>query len=295
MAPSRTEGDWRRTHTAGELRGSHVGEVVTLNGWVNARRNLGGIYFVDLRDRYGITQLVLGEHIADAVKLNAEDVISVRGKVRARGGNVNTDRATGEIEVEVDHLEILSKSEVPPFEVAGGDLPAVETRLRYRYVDLRRDEMQRNMLHRARFISALRRAFEAQDFVDIETPILTKATPEGARDYLVPSRVHPGSFYALPQSPQIFKQILMVSGFDRYYQVARCFRDEDLRADRQPDFTQLDLEMTFVEEDDVFEVWERALVETFREAMGVELETPFPRMPYSEAMERYGSDKPDVR
>jgi aspartyl-tRNA synthetase len=287
---------WRRTHTCGELRPEHTGQRVTLNGWVHARRDHGGIYFVDLRDRYGITQVVLGEDIGDAVKLSSEDVIAVTGEVVERTpDNVNADRATGGVELVVTALEILAKSATPPFEVAGGDEPAVETRLRYRYVDLRRAPMQRNLLHRARMISAMRRAFEAQGFVDIETPVLTKATPEGARDYLVPSRVHPGKFYALPQSPQIFKQILMVSGFDRYYQVARCFRDEDLRADRQPDFTQLDAEMAFVSEEDVFAAWEQALAATFREAMDVELELPFPRLRYAEAMERFGSDKPDLR
>jgi aspartyl-tRNA synthetase len=294
--PSAATADWRRTHTCGALSGADVGAQVTLNGWVHRRRNLGGIYFVDLRDRYGITQLVLGEEIADAVKLSSEDVISVRGEVVARSPeNVNRERATGEIEVRVERLEILSKSQTPPFEIAGGDLPAVEVRLRHRYVDLRREPMQQNLLHRARFISAIRRAFEAQGFVDVETPILTKATPEGARDYLVPSRVHAGKFYALPQSPQIFKQILMVAGFDRYYQIARCFRDEDLRADRQPDFTQLDVEMAFVEEEDVFAVFERGLAEVFREVMGCELELPFARLTYAEAMERYGTDKPDTR
>lgn len=288
-------GEWRRTHTCGELRPTHVGEVVRLNGWVHARRDLGGIYFIDLRDRYGLTQIVLDDSLGDAVKLSAEDVIAIEGEVLAREGNTNTERATGGIEIKVTRLEILSKAKTPPMEVAGGDLPAVETRLRYRYLDLRRDEMQKNILHRARFVSALRRAFEAQGFADIETPVLTKATPEGARDYLVPSRVHPGSFYALPQSPQIFKQILMVSGFDRYYQIARCFRDEDLRADRQPDFTQLDVEMSFVEEEDVWAVFEKALVEVFREVMGEELPIPFPRLTYNEAMERFGSDKPDLR
>ena len=295
-AAAGTGGGWRRTHTCGELRAEHVGASVTLNGWIHARRDHGGIYFVDLRDRYGITQVVLGENVADAVKLNAEDVVSVAGKVVARGGgNVNAERPTGAIEVHVDHLELLSKSAIPPFEVAGGDEPAVEVRLRHRYIDLRRAPMQRNLLHRARFISVLRRAFEDQGFVDVETPILTKATPEGARDYLVPSRVHPGSFYALPQSPQIFKQLLMVAGFDRYYQVAKCFRDEDLRADRQPDFTQLDLEMSFVEEEDVFRVWEHALGAVFREVLGVELPAAFPRLTHAEALERYGSDKPDTR
>ena len=288
--------DWRRTHTCGELRAEHVGQQVRLNGWVHSRRDHGKIYFVDLRDRYGLTQIVLGEDISDAVKLSAEDVVAVHGTVLAReGGNVNEERATGAIEVRVEQLEILSKAATPPIEVAGGDEPAIETRLRYRYLDLRRAPMQRNILHRAKVVSALRRGFEEQGFVDIETPVLTKATPEGARDYLVPSRVHPGSFYALPQSPQIFKQILMVSGFDRYYQIARCFRDEDLRADRQPDFTQLDVEMTFVEEEDVWNAFERAIGLLFRDVMGEELPTPFPRMRYDEAMARFGSDKPDTR
>ncbi|MEM7306922.1 MAG: aspartate--tRNA ligase [Planctomycetota bacterium] len=288
--------DWRRTHTCGELRSEHVGQEAVLNGWVAARRDHGGIYFVDLRDRYGVTQVVLGEEITDAVKLSAEYVISVRGEVVARDpSNVNPERPTGEIELVAKELQILSRSKTPPFELDTDVETAVETRLRYRFVDLRRPAMQRNILHRARFISAMRRAFEAQDFVDVETPILTKATPEGARDYLVPSRVQPGKFFALPQSPQIFKQILQVSGFDRYYQVARCFRDEDLRADRQPDFTQLDMEMSFVEEEDVWAVWEEVLVDTFRDAMGIELPIPFPRLRYHEAMERYGSDKPDTR
>jgi aspartyl-tRNA synthetase len=288
--------DWRRTHTCGELRAAHVGSEVVLNGWVHARRDHGGIYFVDLRDRYGLTQVILGEDITDAVRLSSEDVISVRGKVLARDPrNVNRERDTGEVEVRVSQLQVLAKSKTPPFEVDGDVETAVETRLRYRFIDLRRPSMQKNILHRARFIRAMRAAFERQGFVDVETPILTKATPEGARDYLVPSRVQPGKFFALPQSPQLFKQILMVAGFDRYYQVARCFRDEDLRADRQPDFTQLDMEMSFVEEEDVFRVWERVLAETFREALGIELKTPFPRLRHAEAMERYGSDKPDLR
>jgi aspartyl-tRNA synthetase len=290
------DADWRRTHTCGELRAEHVGRSVVLNGWVHARRDHGGIYFVDLRDRYGLTQVVLDDRISDAVRLSAEDVISVRGQVVARSPkNVNPERDTGAIEVAVTALEILSKSRTPPFEIDGDVETAVETRLRYRFIDLRRAPMQKSILHRARFISAMRRAFEAQGFAEVETPILTKATPEGARDYLVPSRVQPGKFFALPQSPQIFKQILMIAGFDRYYQVARCFRDEDLRADRQPDFTQLDMEMSFVEEEDVWAVWERALQDTFKDALGVELQIPFPRLRYDEAMDRYGSDKPDTR
>jgi aspartyl-tRNA synthetase len=287
---------WRRTHTCGELRASHVGQDVVLNGWVNARRDHGGIYFLDLRDRYGVTQVVMSEEIADSVQLGPECVVSVAGCVAARdAAQVNADRPTGEIEVTAASIEVLSSSPTPPMEVAGGSLPAVETRLRYRYLDLRREPMQRAIAHRSRFILAMRRAFEEEGFLEIETPMLTRATPEGARDYLVPSRVHPQHFYALPQSPQIFKQILMVAGFDKYFQVAKCFRDEDLRADRQPEFTQLDMEMSFVEEEDVFAVWESVLVRTLRDAMGVELPVPFPRMRYSEAMDRFGIDKPDTR
>jgi aspartyl-tRNA synthetase len=296
MAAAQRAGDWRRTHTCGELRASHVGTTVTLNGWVHKRRDHGGIYFVDLRDRYGLTQVVLGTQFSEAVRLSSEDVIGVTGKVVARDpGNVNKERETGTIEVVVERLEVLAKAKTPPIDVAASELPAVDTRLKYRYLDLRRPAMQKNLVHRARFISAMRAAFEREGFCEVETPVLTKATPEGARDYLVPSRVHPGAFFALPQSPQIFKQILMVAGMDKYFQVARCFRDEDLRADRQPDFTQLDMEMSFVEEEDVFAVWERVLAHTFRTAMGIELALPFPRLRHAEALERYGSDKPDVR
>ncbi len=288
--------DWRRTHTCGELRGSHVGARVTLNGWVHARRDHGGIYFVDLRDRYGITQVVLSETVAGGIKLSPEDVLSVTGDVVLRSsGNVNLGRPTGEIEVAATSVTTLSSSRVPPFEILDEIDTAIETRLKYRFLDLRRPSMQKNLMHRSRFIAAMRNAFHARDFVEVETPVLTRATPEGARDYLVPSRVHPGEFYALPQSPQIFKQLLMVAGLDRYFQVARCFRDEDLRADRQPEFTQLDMEMSFIEEEDIFAIWEGVLAETFREAMGVELTLPFPRMRWSEAMDRFGVDKPDVR
>ncbi|MAF65821.1 MAG: aspartate--tRNA ligase [Planctomycetes bacterium] len=288
--------DWRRTHTCGELRSERVGCKVTLNGWVDSRRDHGGIYFVDLRDRYGVTQVVLREEIADSIKLGPEYVLSVRGEVAARGeSNRNEGLPTGDVELIAERVEVLSTSEVPPFEVLDDLDTAIETRLRYRYVDLRRGPLQRNLAHRSRFINAMRRAFEDEGFLEIETPILTRATPEGARDYLVPSRVHPGNFYALPQSPQIFKQILMVAGYDRYFQVARCFRDEDLRADRQPEFTQLDMEMSFVEEEDVWAVWERVLAHTFRESMDVEVTVPFARMRYAEAMERFGSDKPDRR
>jgi aspartyl-tRNA synthetase len=266
-----------------------------LNGWVASRRDLGGIYFLDLRDRYGITQVVVGEDIANTVQVGPEWVLAVHGSVRSRGDNVNKARATGAVEVVAKRIDVLSESPTPPIEIIDDLDTAVETRLRWRFLDLRRGPLQRNLMHRSKFINAMRRAFEKRAFVEVETPLLTKATPEGARDYLVPSRVHPGSFYALPQSPQIFKQILMVSGYDRYFQVARCFRDEDLRADRQPDFTQLDMEMSFVNEEDVWATWEGVLVETFQDAMGVTIEAPFPRMTYHEAMERYGSDKPDVR
>ena len=289
-------GEWRRTHTCGELRSEHVGQSVRLNGWVAKRRDHGGIYFVDLRDRYGITQVVLTEAVAGDVKLSPEDVIAVHGTVAARGPeNVNDAHETGKIEIVVERVEHLSSSKVPPFELVDDLDTAIETRLRYRFCDLRRRPLQRNLAHRSKFVNAMRRAFEDEGFLEIETPILSRATPEGARDYLVPSRVHPGEFYALPQSPQIFKQILMVSGFDRYYQVARCFRDEDLRADRQPEFTQLDMEMSFVEEEDVFAIWEKVIVRTFEEAMSVDLQIPFPRMRWAEAMERFGIDKPDTR
>lgn len=287
---------WQRTHTCGDLRAEHAGTEVTLNGWVAARRDHGGIYFVDLRDRYGLTQVVLSEEVVGDLKLAPEDVLCVHGEVRLREErNINPNRVTGEVEVVVSSVEVLSESKLPPFEIIDDLDTGVELRLKHRFLDLRRAPLQKNLIHRSRFINAMRRAFERQDFAEVETPILTKATPEGARDYLVPSRVHPGEFYALPQSPQIFKQLLMVSGLDRYFQVARCFRDEDLRADRQPEFTQLDMEMSFVEEEDVFAVWEKVLVETFDDAMEMKIETPIPRMRYSEAMERFGVDKPDLR
>ncbi len=291
-----TADSWRRTHTCGALRVEHVGQEVTLNGWVDARRDHGGIYFLDLRDRYGVTQVTLAESLADSIVLSPETVLSVRGEVRARDErNVNPDRATGAIELQAQSVEVLSKAKVPPFEILDDLDTAVDIRLRHRYLDLRRPSMLANLVHRARFVSAMRRAFDAEGFVEVETPILTKATPEGARDYLVPSRVHAGKFYALPQSPQIFKQLLMCAGVDKYYQVARCFRDEDLRADRQPEFTQLDMEMSFVVEEDVFGAWERILVTTLRDAIGYELPTPIPRLRYDEAIARFGLDKPDLR
>ncbi len=291
-----TDASWKRTHTCGDLRLAHAGQRATLNGWVSARRDHGGIYFVDLRDRYGLTQIVLPEKVLGATKLGPEFVVSVSGTVAARDPhNVNKERATGEIELIVESIEVLSSSPTPPFEIDDSIETSLETRLRYRYLDLRRGVLQRNLAHRSKFINSMRRAFEREGFLEIETPILTKATPEGARDYLVPSRVHPGEFYALPQSPQIFKQLLMVAGYDKYFQVARCFRDEDLRADRQPEFTQLDMEMSFVDEDDVFSAWERVLQAVMREACGVEIAIPFPRISWDESMERFGVDKPDLR
>jgi aspartyl-tRNA synthetase len=288
--------DWRRTHNCGELRSEHIGQEVRINGWVDGRRDHGGIYFLDVRDRYGLTQIVIDEAVVGEVKVGPEFVLAVYGKVAAReGNNANKKMPTGEIEIIAERVDVLSDSKTPPIEVIDNLDTAIENRLRYRYLDLRRRPMMNNIAHRARFTSAMRRAFDDLDFLEIETPILNRATPEGARDYLVPSRVHPGAFYALPQSPQIFKQLLMCSGMDRYYQVARCFRDEDLRADRQPEFTQLDMEMSFVEEEDVFAIWEQVMVRTFKNAMEVELPSSFPRMRWSEAMERFGIDKPDTR
>lgn len=291
--------DWRRTHRCGELREEHVGQEVTLNGWVAKRRNLGGIYFIDVRDIQGLTQVILDgseawEGAASAEHLSPEDVVSVSGKVVMRE-QPNPELPTGKIEIAVQRIHKLASSELPPFEIQRDLDTKIDLRLRYRFLDLRRPDMQEKLMHRSRFVAAMRNAFLKREFIEIETPILTKATPEGARDYLVPSRVHPGNFYALPQSPQIFKQILMVAGMDRYFQVARCFRDEDLRADRQPEFTQLDMEMSFVEEEDVFMVWEEVLRDTFKDAMGVDLEEKFPSMTWAEAMERFGCDKPDTR
>ncbi|HMQ23801.1 MAG TPA: aspartate--tRNA ligase, partial [Planctomycetota bacterium] len=296
---------WKRTHTCGALRKDHVGQQVRLCGWVANRRDHGRIFFVDLRDRYGITQLTIdterlgaaGEALyAACTELGAEDVVSVAGLVQPRmAGQENKERATGDIEVHVTAIEVLSKSEPSPIDLHDESETAIERRLEYRFLDLRRAPLQKALVFRSRFVLAIRRCLETLDFVEVETPILTKATPEGARDYLVPSRVHKGKFYALPQSPQIFKQLCMVGGLDRYYQIARCFRDEDLRADRQPEFTQLDVEMSFVEEDDVLQVLETAVAAAFRDVMGIDLELPFPRMDYHDAMERYGLDKPDIR
>ncbi|HEX7119043.1 MAG TPA: aspartate--tRNA ligase [Longimicrobiales bacterium] len=294
-----------RSSLAGTLRREDAGERVRLAGWVHRRRDLGGLVFVDLRDRSGRVQLSFGpdwtpaEVLERAGRLRAEDVVAVEGEVIARPeANVNRELATGEVEVHVSALRVLTEAETPPIPVAvspGEELPAEELRLRYRYLDLRREEMQRALGARHRAMQVVRRYLSEEGFWEIETPMLTRRTPEGARDYLVPSRLHPGEFYALPQSPQLYKQLLMVSGFDRYFQIARCLRDEDLRADRQPEFTQIDAEMSFVDEEDVFRVGEGMIAALWRELLGVELPTPFPRLTYREAMERYGTDKPDLR
>lgn len=290
-----------RTQTCGELRRSHEGQTVTLSGWVNSYRDHGeNLVFIDLRDRYGKTQIVFNsEENSDidsaARKLRREDVIQIIGEVRYRGDSlVNPKLSTGEIEVRVTQLSVFSRSKTPPFEL-DGDLPNEELRLKYRFVDLRRDQLQQNLILRHNVARAVRNYFDDREFLEVETPILGRSTPEGARDYLVPSRVHHGAFYALPQSPQLYKQILMVSGFDRYYQIARCFRDEDLRADRQPEFTQIDLEMAFVERDDVLETIDGMLSSVVKTVKDIDLPTPLPRHTYADMMEKYGSDKPDLR
>lgn len=291
----------KRSHRCTELGIANIGEHVTVMGWVQKSRNKGGIIFVDLRDRSGILQIIFEENdckaesFAKAEKLRSEFVIAVTGKVEARSGGVNENLATGAIEVRADSLRILSESETPPFPIEENSKTKEELRLKYRFLDLRRPDLQRNMMFRSR-IAILTRQFLAEEgFLEIETPTLIKSTPEGARDYLVPSRVHPGSFYALPQSPQLFKQLLMCSGYDRYFQLARCYRDEDLRADRQPEFTQIDMELSFVDVDDVIDVNERLLHKLFKELLNIEIPMPIPRMTWQEAMDRFGSDKPDLR
>jgi aspartyl-tRNA synthetase len=294
-----------RTTTVGTLRADHAGTDVRLAGWVHRRRDLGGLIFVDLRDRDGRVQLSFGPDwtpaavMESAKQLGAEWVIAVRGSVVLRpGSNANLEMATGAVEIHVVELEVLAASETPPIPVARGtgeELASEELRLRYRYLDLRREELQRALGARHRAFQVVRRHLTAEGFWEIDTPMLTRRTPEGARDYLVPSRVHPGEFYALPQSPQIYKQLLMVSGYDRYFQIARCLRDEDLRADRQPEFTQIDAEMSFVDEEDVFGVAERMIAALWREILDVDLPVPFPRLTYAESLERYGTDKPDLR
>lgn len=285
----------------GELRKEHQGEKVSLAGWVHRRRDHGGVIFIDVRDREGLVQTVFHPQdqpaaYAVAERLRPEFVVSLTGVVGLRPeGATNPHLATGDIEVIADSVEVLSEAETPPFQIEDRVEVAEETRIRYRYLDLRRPEMQRVIKMRHRVIAAIREHFDSEGFIEIETPILTKATPEGARDFLVPSRLQAGSFFALPQSPQLFKQLLMVSGFDRYYQIARCFRDEDARSDRQPDFTQLDMEMSFVDEAEIQDQAERMFEAIFRAALDMKLETPFPRITYEEAISRYGSDKPDLR
>jgi len=293
-------GDLRRTHTCGELRACHSGERVVLMGWVNRRRDLGSLIFVDVRDRTGVTQVVFNAERnpaahEKAATLRSEYVIAVIGKCKQRTADtVNPGIETGEVEVVADELKVLNESKALPFSPAESVLPNEEVRLQYRYLDLRRPAMQANIELRHRVTMAIRDHLAGKGFFEIETPFMTRSTPEGARDYLVPSRVQPGKFYALPQSPQLFKQILMISGFDKYFQIVRCFRDEDLRADRQPEFTQIDLEMSFPQPDRVFEVVEGFLAAAFK-AAGVDIQTPFPRMSYDQAIRLYGSDKPDMR
>ncbi|MCM1541835.1 MAG: aspartate--tRNA ligase [Blautia sp.] len=291
----------KRTHRCGELSTANVGQTVTVMGWVQKQRNKGGIIFVDLRDRSGILQVIFeesdcgAENFGKAEKLRSEFVAAVVGKVTRREGAVNENLATGEIEVRAESLRILAEAETPPFPIEADSRTKEELRLKYRYLDLRRPDIQRNLMLRSRIAATARNFLSEEGFLEIETPILNKSTPEGARDYLVPSRVHPGSFYALPQSPQIFKQLLMCSGYDRYFQIAKCFRDEDLRADRQPEFTQIDLEMSFVDVDDVIDATERMVARVCKEAIGLDVQLPLKRMTWDEAMNRFGSDKPDTR
>lgn len=290
----------KRTHRCAEVSAADIGTKVTVMGWVQKNRNKGGIVFLDLRDRSGIVQIVFeGEDkedlLAKAGRLRSEFVAAVVGKVEARSGAVNQNLATGDIEIRAEELRILSESETPPFPVEENSKTKEELRLKYRYLDLRRPDLQRNLALRSKVAAVTRQFLLDEGFLEVETPILGKSTPEGARDYLVPSRIYPGSFYGLPQSPQLFKQLLMCSGCDRYYQIAKCFRDEDLRADRQPEFTQIDMELSFVDVDDVIEINERLLKTLFGDVLGVEISLPIPRMTWLEAMNRYGSDKPDTR
>ena len=291
----------KRSHRCAELNKANIGETVTVMGWVQKNRNKGGIVFVDLRDRSGILQLIFEngdvseEDFEKAGRLRSEFVIAATGVVEARSGAVNENLATGEIEIRVKELRILSEAETPPFPIEENSKTKEELRLKYRYLDLRRPDLQKNLIMRSKVATLTRQFLDGEGFLEIETPILVGSTPEGARDYLVPSRVHQGSFYALPQSPQLFKQLLMCSGYDRYFQIAKCFRDEDLRADRQPEFTQIDMELSFVDVDDVIDVNERLLAKIFKEILDVEVPLPIQRMTWQEAMDRFGSDKPDVR
>jgi len=290
-----------RTHNCGELRKKNIGEKVVLNGWVNIRRDLGGVIFIDMRDRYGITQIIFEPNHSPeshnlAKELRSEYVISIEGVVEKRSKEtINPSLETGMIDVRVDKLQILNAAKTPPFLIEDNIDTNEETRLKYRYLDLRRPELQKNLMLRHKMYQTVRKYFSENDFVEIETPVLMKSTPEGARDYLVPSRVHKGKFYALPQSPQTYKQLLMVSGFDRYFQIVKCFRDEDLRADRQPEFTQIDVEMSFVQQEDVFSIVEGLMKDLFKNIWDKKLETPLPRLTFADAMEKYGSDKPDLR
>ena len=290
-----------RSHRCTEVSNQNIGETVTVMGWVQKRRNLGSLIFIDLRDRSGILQLVFNEESVGkegyekAERLRSEYVIAVTGKVEKRSAAVNESLKTGDIEVIATDIRILSEAETPPFQIEENSQTKDEVRLKYRYLDLRRPDIQKNLMLRSKVAYLMRDFMAKEGFLEIETPTLIKSTPEGARDYLVPSRVHPGSFYALPQSPQLYKQLLMCSGYDRYFQIARCFRDEDLRADRQPEFTQADMELAFVDVEDVLDVNERLLKYIFKEAIGVDVTLPLPRMPWQEAMDRFGSDKPDTR
>ena len=290
---------WKRTHYCGEFTAENIGEEVIVCGWVQKQRDLGALIFVDLRDRTGILQLAFTENtdrevFEKAFTLRSEYVVAAKGVVRERAAK-NADIPTGDVELEVQELRLLAKSETPPFEISADCKTEELTRLKYRYLDLRRPDLQQNILMRHKIAKITRDYFDENGFIEIETPMLIRSTPEGARDFLVPSRIHKGSFYALPQSPQLYKQLSMVAGFDRYMQLARCFRDEDLRADRQPEFTQIDFEMSFVDMEDVLAIGEGFMKRVFKEAIGVDIETPLPRLTYKEAMERYGSDKPDTR
>lgn len=291
----------RRTHTCGELKSANAGEKVVLNGWVDRRRDLGGVIFIGLRDRYGVTQVIFEPDINKeayelAKSLRSEFVISVEGKVRKRPDDqVNKEMTTGEIDIIAEKLIILNEAETPPFAIKDEVDAFEDLRLKYRYLDLRRPVLQKTLLLRHRMYQLVRKYFDKNSFLEIETPVLMKSTPEGARDYLVPSRIHKGKFYALPQSPQTYKQLLMVSGFDRYFQIVKCFRDEDQRADRQPEFTQIDVEMSFVDIDDVFEIVEGLMKVLFKDIWQLELQTPIPRLTFNDALEKYGSDKPDLR
>ena len=296
-----SEQSWKRTHNCGQLRDKDNGKTVLLTGWVASNRNHGGVIFIDLRDRWGITQVVFHPEENQALskkaaKLRMESVIGVKGTVVLRPKNmINPELSTGTIEVAVQEMVVFNEAKPLPFLIKDPCDATDELRLKYRYLDLRRPSMQRNLLLRHRMSQIVRRFFDEENFVEIETPFLMKSTPEGARDYLVPSRIHKGKFYALPQSPQTYKQLLMISGFDRYFQIVRCFRDEDLRADRQPEFTQIDVEMSFVDEEDVLSMAERLMVRLFKEILGIEIKAPFPRLRYADAMLKYGTDKPDLR